>query len=54
MAVTVMKPCLTQFEKSAGKSTTLTQIRRKVYNHVTIDDFVYAFVIGSLHVLQKG
>ena len=44
VAVNVVKPWLAQLKKK-NKSPTFTQVRRKVQNDVTIDDFVDKFSI---------
>ena len=54
VAVTVMKPWLTELAKTNENGPTLTQIRRKVCDQVTIDDFVELFAIAYLQVQHRG
>ena len=49
-----MKPWLTEFANRNVNGPTLNQIRRKVRDQVTIDDFVELFAIAYLQVQHRG
>ena len=53
VAVNVIKPWLTKMRKQMKERPSFTQVRRKVQNDVTIDDFVEFFSIIYLQFLEK-
>ena len=52
-AVTIVKPWITGLQQRGKPLPSLKQIRKKVENSVTIDDYVDTFSIGYLEELQK-